>query len=231
LPKIQNSINTYYPGTKLAVTEFSYGAPEHFSGGIATADVLGIFGKYGLYMSNYWGSDYNYVSAAYKIYRNYDGNKSTFGNIRVKAVMSDKQNSSIYAAVSGHNDAKLHLIVINKSFDYSINAAFNISSPIPYVSAEVWAFDSISPNISEISPVEQITNNSFSYTISPLTVCHIVLKAQCPAGDITGDCTVDYRDLLVLSQQWLQPDGIADIDGLNGVNMFDFALLAENWLQ
>lgn len=178
LPKILDSIDSYYSGTKLAITEFNYGAPEHFSGGIAMADVLGIFIKYGLYMSNYWGDDGDYVSAAYKIYRDYDGNNSTFGDTKVEAVMSDKQNSSIYASVSRINDSKLHLIVINKNFDYSINAIFNINSRTNYISARVWAFDSSSSDISEISPVEQITNNSFSYTICPLTVCHIVLDAE-----------------------------------------------------
>jgi len=232
LPTIQNSIDTYYPGTKLAITEYAYGAPEHFSGGIAQADVLGIFGKYGLYMCNYWGDNRSYVSAAFKIYRNYDGNNSTFGDTKVEAVTSDKENCSIYASVSGDNDSKLHLIVINKNFDYSINAEFCINSQRNFVSARVWAFDSSSSNISEISPVEQITNNSFSYTIAPLTVCHMILEAQtCPAGDISGDCIVDWRDLMLLCEQWLQQDGTADLDDVNGVNMFDFALLAEDWLK
>jgi len=189
LPKIQDSINTYYPGTKLAITEFYYGAPEHISGGVAMADVLGIFGKFDLYMSNYWGDDGSFVSAAYKIYRNYDCNNSTFGDIRIKSQMSDKQNSSIYASVFDVNDSELHLIVINKNLDYSINGAFSINSTTNYVSAGVWAFDSNSPNISEIAPIEQITNNSFSYIICPLTVCHIVLEPQitCPIDDVNGD--------------------------------------------
>jgi len=189
LPKIQNSINTYYPGTKLAITEFYYGAPEHISGGVAMADVLGIFGKFGLYMSNYWGDDGSFVSAAYKIYRNYDCNNSSFGDIRIKSQMSDKQNSSIYASVFDVNDSELHLIVINKNLDYSINGAFSINSTTNYVYARVWAFDSNSPNISEIAPIEQITNNSFSYIICPLTVCHIVLEPQitCPIDDVNGD--------------------------------------------
>jgi len=56
------------------------------------------------------------------------------------------------------------------------------------------------------------------------------------AGDITGDDKVDFEDLNILAEQWLQPPGIpsADIappDGDNIVNFLDFALLAENWLQ
>ncbi len=56
-------------------------------------------------------------------------------------------------------------------------------------------------------------------------------------GDLNGDCKVDFADLKVLCEQWLQPPGIpsADIapqpngDGI--VNFLDFALLAENWMK
>ncbi|GAH02780.1 unnamed protein product, partial [marine sediment metagenome] len=57
------------------------------------------------------------------------------------------------------------------------------------------------------------------------------------AGDITGEAGVDYEDLSILVDQWLQPPGIpsADIapqpDGDNLVNFKDFAALAENWLK
>ena len=89
LPKVLASIEIY-PGTKLAITEYSYGADDHFSGGIAMADVLGIFGKYGLYAAYYWptSSKVDYVAAAYRIYRNYDGKKSTFGDISLNATAS-----------------------------------------------------------------------------------------------------------------------------------------------
>lgn len=237
LPKVQNSINTYYPGTKLAITEFTYGAPEHFSGGIAMADVLGIFGKYGLYMANYWGDDYDYVSAAYKIYRNYDGSNSTFGGTKVGAVMSDKQNSSIYASVSGDNDSRLHMIVINKNFDNSINATFNINSPQYYVSGRVWAFDDGSSDISEIAPIATINENSFSYSIPPLTVCHIVLEAI--VGDLYDDGQVDFRDFAVLASAWLSSQGddnwnpACDISqpSDNVINELDLAVFADNWLK
>ena len=59
--------------------------------------------------------------------------------------------------------------------------------------------------------------------------------ADCPAGDLNGDCRVDGLDVLVFAQQWLQPSQTcsdshcADLDGVDGVNMFDFALLIRSW--
>jgi len=215
LPEVFESINNYYQGTKLAFTEYDYGAQDHYSGGIATADVLGIFGKYGVYMATYWGSG-TYVNAACNIYRNYDGAHSTFGDTKVAAIMSDKQNSSIYASVSGPNDLELHLIVINKNFDDAINGSFNIISPHSYKSAAVWAFDDSSPTITERAPLTSITGNAFSYTIPPLTVCHIVLYVEggprSPA-DLDSDGDVDSQDMGLFADEWLHTG--LNIDGPN----------------
>jgi hypothetical protein len=96
IPKLKKTITNYYPDTNLAFTEYDYGGKTHWSGGIATADVLGIFGKYGVYIATYWG-DGNYVDTAIRMYTNYDGAKSKFGDTEVYSTMSNKADSSIYA--------------------------------------------------------------------------------------------------------------------------------------
>ena len=61
--------------------------------------------------------------------------------------------------------------------------------------------------------------------------------AQPPlVGDLYEDQRVDSKDLRILAWQWLDPgclsfDCTADLDGVNGVNMADFALLAANWYK
>ena len=62
--------------------------------------------------------------------------------------------------------------------------------------------------------------------------------ALCPVGDVhqDADCEVNWLDLQDFAEQWLNsgcsaPACRADLDGVPGVNMRDFALLAENWLK
>jgi hypothetical protein len=51
-------------------------------------------------------------------------------------------------------------------------------------------------------------------------------------GDLNGDCKVDPQDLVILADQWLvSSPTAANLDGINGVNLTDLALLAENWLR
>ena len=56
--------------------------------------------------------------------------------------------------------------------------------------------------------------------------------AECPKGDLTGDCEIDFRDVEAFAAQWLFPSSSpADLDGLNGVEARDLAVLADGWLQ
>ena len=57
-----------------------------------------------------------------------------------------------------------------------------------------------------------------------------------PEGDLNEDYKVDFVDLQALADYWLDvnciaPDCEADMDGTPGVNMYDFARFAENWLK
>lgn len=234
LPEVFSSINTYYPGTKLAFTEYNYGGHDHISGGIAQADVLGIFGKYGVYMSTYWGSNGSYTNAAYRLYRNYDGSNSTYGDTKVDASMSDTVNSSVYASMFTGINNQLHLIVLNKNLTETINGTFNLSSPCPYTSGRVWVFNDSSSSITEIASISSIVDNSFSYNIPPLTACHMVLQSERPLGDLSGNCQVGIEDLALFCNQWLAEDDFiasdcADFTQDDHIDMNDLGELFRTW--
>ncbi|MFD2611654.1 glycoside hydrolase family 44 protein [Paenibacillus gansuensis] len=180
IPKVYDSINANNPGTKLAFTEWSFGGESHISGGIAAADTLGIFGRYGVWGANFWASesDSSYVNAAFKLYRNYNGSNGTFGDTKVKSNTNDTANSSVYSSVFQGNDGKLHVIAINKSANDSMNAAFNITSPSNFTSGQVYGFDGSSASITQKASVSGITGNSFTYSIPAMSAYHFVLTAS-----------------------------------------------------
>jgi hypothetical protein len=66
LPRLRKDIETNYPGTKVAITEYNYGGGDDISGAIAEADVLGIFGRQGVFCANWWdlGTGKKFVDAA-----------------------------------------------------------------------------------------------------------------------------------------------------------------------
>jgi len=74
----------------------------------------------------------------------------------------------------------------------------------------------------------------FAKTALFVLVISLVSSAigECPKGDLTGDCKVDFADMQAMAAQWLYPQGYsADLDRLNGVEERDFAILAGTWSQ
>jgi mannan endo-1,4-beta-mannosidase len=177
ITRLQTSINTYYPGTKLSVSEYNYGPGQLISTGIAHADVLGIFGKYGVYNANLWflnnSSAEDYTLAAFRIYTNYDGSNHTFGNTSVSATTSDIPNTSVYASIDGTDDRVLHIIAINKN-SIPVSGTFNFTSGSTYTNAAVWNFHDGVSTITKTTDIS-LTGNSFNYILQPLSVNHIVL--------------------------------------------------------
>lgn len=198
LPTVIQSINKYYPGTKLAFTEFSYGGENDISGAIAIDDVLGIFAEYGVYLADYWelSSSPSFISAAYKMCRNYDGNNSTFGDYYLPAQTSDSVNCSIYGSIkSGANE--IHLIVINKNISQSITGNFSVLSQGKIVSGRVWELNGSSSMIHEVDTVSNISGNSFSYPLDPASVYHIVLQTSTTTNVVERKTAPDKFELAV----------------------------------
>ncbi len=182
LPNLKAAIATHYPGTKLAITEYNYGAESHISGGLAQADALGIFGRDGVYLANLWLLHESpaplYAAAAFKLYRNYDGAGGTFGDTSVGASASSQENASVYAAIHGSSGAKLHVVVLNKNYDQTSVVTVQIAGAVRYTRARVFAFDAASAAITERAAISGIVGNRFTTTLSALTAAQVVLEAE-----------------------------------------------------
>jgi mannan endo-1,4-beta-mannosidase len=212
IPTLKNKISTWWPGTKIGITEWSFSGTTHISGGLAVADALGIFGKQGVYFTTYWGDVSSYISSAYRLYRNYDGSKSTFENTHVKAepgATSDWTNTSIYASVNNATDNNLHLIVLNKHATNTINATFNITSSTSYTNADVYRLISSSTNITALAPVVSITGNTFTITGMPaLSAYHIILHGTTLPVTLISFEAKSENDQALLSWQTVSEEDI-----------------------
>lgn len=117
LPRLAEKIATNYPGTKLAITEYNYGGGNHISGGLAQADVLGVFGREGLFAANEWplATDESFIAGGFRMFRNVDGLGGHFGDTSVKASTSDVAASSVYASTDSANPNLLVVVALNKT--------------------------------------------------------------------------------------------------------------------
>jgi mannan endo-1,4-beta-mannosidase len=177
LPRLRQSIAQYYPGTKLAITEYDYGARNAISGGITQADVLGVFGREGVYIATIWGigATDQYALAGFQLYRDYDGRRGTFGSTSVRATSADIASLSAYASIDGSDASVVHLVLLNKSASDTIAAKIQLSGG-DYSRGDVYGFDATSARITPRAAIASIAGNVVDYPVPPLTALHLVLR-------------------------------------------------------
>jgi Glycoside hydrolase family 44 len=164
IPRFQQWIAQYYPGTKLAFSEYSIDSGKKLiTDALAEADVLGIFGSQRVDLANMWTAPApgDPIAYAFRLYRNYDGQGGQFGNISVLATSTNPSRLSIYGAQRS-SDGALTLIAINKTTS-AIQTTLSLSHFKPDSSATVYSYSGA--NLKKISAVGKLatTPQGFSY--------------------------------------------------------------------
>ncbi len=194
LPTIQASIDKYYPGTKLAVTEYNFGG-EDISGTIAQAEALGCFADAGVYMASIWGGN-PYQFAGINLYTNYDGEGSSFGDTLVEAETEDVSLATAYAAIDGADDSNVTLVLSNKDMNNTENAVISLEGTnTNYKSATVYAITQDSSDIRVIDVQNDITNNTVTVELPPLSVAQIVISDEESGEDIYEEPDITVKEV------------------------------------
>lgn len=234
-PNVHNSIDTYYPGTKLALTEYNFGGGNHISGAVAQADALGVFASNDVYVSNLWAinSSYEYQLAAINLYTNYDGNGSSFGNTLVESSTSDIDKATSYASINGNDPSKVTMVLTNKSLTETQNASITLDSDADYSSAKVYGITGDSCEIKLLQTVDSIQDNSFNVEIPALSVVQIEINADdyTLLGDVNTDSYINEEDLSLMNDYlFAKPEAEvsylhSDMVKNESIDVFDLAAL------
>jgi glycosyl hydrolase family 44 len=176
IPRMKQWVATNYPGTMIGITEYNWGAEAYPNGGTAQADVLGIFGREGLDLATRWTTPGTGTPAynAIKMFRNYDGNKSVFGDINIRATVPNPDNLAAFASVRS-SDGELTLIVINKDLQNYTPANFSLTNVPPNGVAQVWQLLAGS-SIVHLAD-NKFTNGVLSQTLPAQSITMFVLPA------------------------------------------------------
>ena len=80
LPLLRRWIEENYPGRKISIGEWNFGAEDDMSSGLAVAEALGHFGTEGIYSAYYWTypPDRSPPYWAFRAYRNFDEKGARF---------------------------------------------------------------------------------------------------------------------------------------------------------
>ena len=216
IPNIQESIDKYYPGTKIGISEYNLAniADEKNTGksvvsAIAETEALGCFADNNVYFATYWGTlpECPYVESAINLYTNYDGEGSSFGDTLVTAGTEDISKATAFASINGNDDSNVTMVLSNKDMTKSENAVISLDgTATEYKSAVVYAITQESSEIRIIDVQNDISGNKINVELPPLSVAQIVLsdkptdKKVYEAPDIRTEEVTYKLDELELSQ-------------------------------
>ena len=139
IPRLKEWVNTYYPGLAISLGEWSFGADQHISGGLATAEALGRFGQQGLDSAYYWGGPAPDSATfwAFRAFRNFDGKGGRFQDISLTT--SDAGNVSLFASRDAAS-SKLVAVLVNRDPDVTATARIAFDGCAKAVSYRVFRF-------------------------------------------------------------------------------------------
>ncbi len=182
VPWLKEKIDKRYPGTKLSMTEYDFGGSDHISGGLAQVDVLGVLGREGVFLANYWGKGAGngemppYIAAAFKLYRNFDGKGGTFGDTAVTTT-ADVAKTSVFAASDSKRPNQLFVVVINKDLRAKYSGTVTIRGAAKYTSAQAYSLDKSGPEVRPGQKVE-LHDNRLQYALPPLSATLFVCEKR-----------------------------------------------------
>lgn len=184
LPNLQQSIDDYYPGTKLGISEYNFGGGDHISGGIAQADAFGTFGKNGVYFAALWMFDdkAHYQWNTFTLFTNYDGEGTGFGSTSVHVETGDASTVSAYAAIDGENEETVRLILTNKNQRGPTRVTVSLDGDVSYRSAEVYGIYQEGFGVVRGEDIAEIKDNTITYELPPLCIVELVVKGGDSAG-------------------------------------------------
>jgi hypothetical protein len=123
IPRLKTWVAENYPGLKVSLGEWSFGADNHISGALATAEALGRFGQQGLDAAFYWDGPKagSKTFWAFRAFRNFDGKGARF--LDVSLPTRETEMVSLFASRNAAGD---HIVAILVNRDPRVTAEAHV---------------------------------------------------------------------------------------------------------
>jgi hypothetical protein len=209
VPRMHQLVADNYPGTKIAITEYNWGALDHINGALAQADILGIFGREGLDLATLWGPPEigDPGTFAFRMYRNYDGSGGAFGETSIHASSADQGRLAIYGAQRS-SDGALTLMIVNKT-GQQLTSDVSLANFQPGANAQVYRYSSVNLSAIVREADQPVVASGFSATFPANSITLIVIPPG--GGPLTG-VSIDGPDSGVIDTDYTFVAQVSPVD-------------------
>jgi len=179
IPRMKQWVLENYPGRKVAIGEWSFGAEQHISGGLATAEALGRFGQHGLDAAFHWGGLRPGTPTywAFRAYRNFDDEGARFQDVSL--TVQETPKVSLFAS---RDDAatRIVLVLINRDPVVQVNAAIALQGCGRVASSRMFSYGSTSTALSKVDAVTS-QPGGVRAAVAPYSFAVLDLRLEPPA--------------------------------------------------
>ena len=178
IPRLKDWIAKNYPGRGIMIGEWNFGAEDHISGGLATAEALGRFGQQGISAAYYWRE----VAAkspgfwAFRSFRNFDGKGARFEDESIPTEEVDPV--SLFASRNAQK-TRLVAVLVNKDPSFAIRATIDVSSCGKTSDYRSFVYPGKDAALSE-GDVRRVAKGAIVETLSPYSIT--ILELSTAAG-------------------------------------------------
>jgi len=182
IPRLKEWVANHYPGTLIGITEYNWGDVNEINGATAQADILGIFGREDLDIGVRWTAPAvgTFEGSAFKIYRNYDGAGTKFGDTSISATVPDPDTLAAFAS-QRTSDSAVTVVLINKNLTGSQSVTVNLSNFGNSGAVERWQLTSAGQAIQHLTDLTA-SGSSVSVTLPSQSVTLLVIPPQALAA-------------------------------------------------
>jgi hypothetical protein len=173
LRRVRAWIEKHNPEMEICLGEYNFGGADNISGALAQADVFGILARERADLAFIWTRPEGTQELAWKLFRNYDGAGSRFGDKYVPCE-SSHGDLAVYAAKRA-KDGATTIAVINKNLGSQCTLKLNV--PGLRGSMQVWRFDQeTGGRVVHLSADSRDVNGEVTLTIPAASGTMIVIK-------------------------------------------------------
>ena len=179
---VRKLVDQYYPGTQIGFDEWNlFPKSDPLGGALATADELGVFARDRVAEAAYWGLDDPTKPNAYafRMYRNYDGQGSRFGDTYLTSTSTDTTQLAIYGARRS-TDGALTVMIINKTGS-DLTSSVALTGFTPGSSAHMYQYSTAAPKAIVHQPDLAVSPSGFSATYPAYSITLVAIPAVATA--------------------------------------------------
>jgi len=169
IPRLRQWIGENYPGRKLSIGEWSFGADSDISGGLATAEALGRFGQQGLDAAFFYGGPKpgTPVYWAFRAFRDFDGRGGRFLDLSLQT--REQEKVSLFASRNA-SGTQIVAIVVNRDPVFAIRARIKLEACGTARARRVFSYGGDNTSLAEVHPEPGATGPVSGITVAPYSL-------------------------------------------------------------